>query len=60
MNPTDRDAYRRLRAKGYQPDHIEGCAAIEADATRESLTWGKNLTDEQIAEQRQAMLEAQL
>lgn len=51
---ADRAAYARLRQRGLHPDHIDGCAEIEATATRESLGWGKNLTPEQIAEQQEA------
>lgn len=29
---TDRDAYKRLRMNGQQPKHIEGSAALEAQA----------------------------
>jgi hypothetical protein len=56
--PSEEDyaAYRRLRAKGLWPEHIEGCAAIEATANVDNLTWGQGLTEEQIAQHKQDVL----
>lgn len=56
---ADRAAYQRLRDRGLHPDQIDGSAEIEATATRESLGWGKNLTAEQIIDQREAQGVAQ-
>lgn len=56
---ADREAFQRLRMRGLRPDHVDGCAALELTATRESLGWGKNLTAEEIVEARQGMADAQ-
>jgi hypothetical protein len=54
--PEDFAAYRRMRKRGLWPEHIEGCAAIEATATYDNLSWGQGLTEEQIAEQKEVVL----
>lgn len=61
MGATDEDfaAYRRIRARGLHPDHIEGSAAVEATCTRDNLGWGKMLTDAELQQQRDARAAAQ-
>lgn len=61
MPPSEEDkaAYTRMRMKGLWPPHIEGAAELEEGATRESLTWGLGLTEEEIEEGKEGMLEAE-
>lgn len=54
MTDDDLAAYGRIRARGLQPKRITGCAAIEANATRDRLKW-PDFTDERIASVKEAM-----
>lgn len=58
MLDDDLAAFRRMRARGLHPSRIDGCAALEASATRESLTWGEGMTVEQVQNTREAMAKA--
>lgn len=58
MTDADMVAYRRLRAKGLRPARIDGCAALEATATRDSLSWGRGMTDDQMQRAREGMAKA--
>lgn len=54
----DLAAYKRLRDRGLRPTRIDGCAALEATATRDSLAWGRDMTEDQMQRAREGMAKA--